>query len=123
VIIEGAHAVPGFFDLEPWEDRVLTVPVVVTVEDEDVHHSHFVARGMDASARPAGRYHVGFDKIRKVQKYIRSQALSHGVPIIPNYNLDQTLTAIIDLVVERATERAASDRVRTEGIGEKGKTR
>ncbi|MEX0833957.1 MAG: hypothetical protein WD276_08850 [Actinomycetota bacterium] len=120
VIIEGAHAVPGFFDLQPWEDRVLTVPVVVTVEDEDVHHSHFVARGMDASARPADRYQTGFAKIRKVQKYIKSQALSHDVPIIPNYNLDQTLTAIIDLVVERATERAAVTRVTAAEVTEKG---
>ena len=108
VIIEGAHAVPGFVDLEPWEDRVVAVPLVVSVDEEDLHHSHFETRGIDSPSRPADRYEAGFENIRKVQKYIKSQALSHGVPVIPNYNLDQTLTAIIDLVVARATERASS---------------
>lgn len=115
LVIEGAHAVPGFFDLEPWADRILAVPMVIAVDDDDVHLSHFDARGLDSPARPADRYQAHFDQIRKVQKYIRSQALSHNVPVIPNYNLDQTLTSIIDLVVARATERTETDRAREEG--------
>jgi 2-phosphoglycerate kinase len=117
LIIEGAHAVPGFVDLEAWGDRVLAVPLVVTVEDEEIHHSHFVARGLDASSRPAERYEDGFDKIRRVQKYIKSQALSHGAPIIPNYNLDQTLASVIDLVIERAIERTRPKGPSTTGTG------
>ena len=102
-VIEGAHVVPGFVDLAPYEGRLLGIPVVITVEDEEVHRRHFVARAVDSSARPFDRYLRGFDNIRKVQKYVKSQALSHGVPIIPNYSLDQALSAVIDLVVERAT--------------------
>jgi 2-phosphoglycerate kinase len=103
VVVEGAHIVPGFFDLSSYEDQILSVPVVVTVDDEDLHRSHFVARSADSSARPFERYIRGFGNIRKVQKYIKSQALSHNIPVIPNYSLDQALTSVIDLVVERAT--------------------
>jgi 2-phosphoglycerate kinase len=103
VVIEGAHIVPGFFDLQSYEDRILAVPVVVTVDEEDLHRSHFVARSADSSSRPFERYIKGFANIRKVQKYIKSQALSHAVPVIPNYSLDQALASVIDLVVERAT--------------------
>jgi 2-phosphoglycerate kinase len=53
-----------------------------------------------------------------VHKYIKSQALSHGVPVIPNYSLDQALSAVIDLVVDKAiaalgagTERSAPTRL------------
>ena len=106
IIIEGAHVVPGFFDLESRKDSILAVPVVVTVDDDDMHRSHFAARSIDAGARPAARYSAGFDNIRRVQRYVKSQALSHGVPVIRNYNLDQALAAVIDLVVQRATERA-----------------
>src|SRR5439155_4514846 len=77
-VIEGAHVVPGFLDLEPYEDRVMAVPVVLTVEDEDMHRSHFGARSADASGRPFERYMRGFGNIRRVQKYIKSQALSHN---------------------------------------------
>jgi len=108
-VLEGAHVVPGFVDLEPFEDRVLTVPVVLTVEDEETHRSHFLARAADGGSRPFERYMRGFGNIRRVQKYIKSQALSHNVPIIPNYSLDQALSALIDLVVERATQRLQRD--------------
>jgi len=113
LIVEGAHLVPGFVDVTPWKDRVLPVSMVVTVEDEDVHRGHFAARASDASSRPFDRYMKGFRNIRKVQKYIKSQALSHGVPVVSSYNLDQTLAAVVDLVVERATERVAERKART----------
>ncbi|MGH2572013.1 MAG: 2-phosphoglycerate kinase [Actinomycetota bacterium] len=104
VIIEGAHVVPGFVDLAPYEGRVLAVPVILTVDDEDLHRSHFAVRSLDVSPRPVERYLQGFENIRRVQKYIKSQALSHDVPVMPNYSLDQTLSRIIDLVVERAAD-------------------
>lgn len=104
VVIEGAHVVPGFVDLGPYEGRVLAVPLVVTVDDEDLHRGHFTARAMESLPRPAERYLQGFGNIRRVQKYIKSQALMHNVPVIPNYSLDQTLARVIDLVVERATD-------------------
>jgi 2-phosphoglycerate kinase len=98
--------VPGFVDLEPWQDRTLAVPVVISVDDEDLHRGHFVVRGRETPTRPVDRYQKGFANIRKVQKYIKSQALSHGVPVIPNYSLDQAIGAVIDLVIERMTGRA-----------------
>ena len=104
VVIEGAHVVPGFFDLEAYQGRVLAVPVVVTVDDEDLHRSHFAVRSADAGSRPFERYMRGFQNIRRVQKYIKSQALTHGVPAVPNYSLDQSLAAVIDLVVDRASD-------------------
>jgi 2-phosphoglycerate kinase len=118
VIIEGAHVVPGFVDLEPWRERVLPIQLVVTVEDEDVHASHFVARSADSSARPMDRYLTGFRNIRKVQKYIRSQALTHGVPVIPNHSLDQAMSAVIDLIVEAVAYRAASGGLAPEDANE-----
>jgi 2-phosphoglycerate kinase len=105
VVIEGAHVVPGYFDLSPFEDRVLGVPVIVTVEDEALHRTHFALRATESSTRPTERYVQGFDNIRRVQKYIKSQALSHNVPVVPNYSLDQALAAVLDLVMARATER------------------
>lgn len=108
LIIEGAHVVPGFVDPAAWEDRVLAVPVIVTVEEEDAHRSHFAARAADHAGRGARRYLEQFDNIRRVQRYIKSQALSHGVPVIANYNFDRSLAAVIDLVMERASERSTA---------------
>jgi len=107
-IIEGAHVVPGFLDAPRFAERVVGVSLVISVDDENLHRSHFVARSADSSARPFDRYVGNFDNIRKVQKYIKSQALTHGWPVVPSYNLDQTIAAVIDHVVEKATARAGT---------------
>jgi 2-phosphoglycerate kinase len=121
LIIEGAHLVPGFVDPSRWEDRVLPVPLVLAVEDDDAHRSHFAARAADRSGRAANRYLTEFENIRRIQRYIKSQALSHGVPVLPNYDFDRTLAEIIHLVMDRATERAVGHAtpvgVATEGGG------
>lgn len=109
-VIEGAHVVPGFVETADLEDLVCPIPMVVTVEDDNVHRSHFVVRTMDSARRPFDRYLASFDNIRKVQRYIKSQALSHGWPIVPTYSLDQSIADIIELVVERATDWAAAHR-------------
>jgi 2-phosphoglycerate kinase len=107
IVIEGAHIVPGFFETDAHADRILAVPFVVGVDDEDRHRSHFAARENAVAARPATRYVEGFEGIRRLQRYVKSQALAHGVPVIPNYSFDQSIAAVIDLVMERATARAA----------------
>jgi 2-phosphoglycerate kinase len=112
IVIEGAHVVPGFFDTDSYADRVLAVPCVLGVEDEEHHQAHFASREDAVASRPAARYATGFDNIRRLQRYVKSQALSHGVPVVPNYSFDQALSAVIDLVMERATQHAKDFRVR-----------
>lgn len=107
IIIEGAHLVPGSLDLAARADRILAVPTIVTVEDESLHRSHFPARWADHGGRPPQRYLDGFEDIRRIQRFLKSQALSHGVPVISNYNLDHSIAQIIELVMERGAERAA----------------
>ena len=109
LIIEGAHLVPGFVESPdwspPWEDKAVVVQLVVTVDDEDVHRSHFFLRGSEAGQRNVERYLKSFENIRKIQKYIRAAAEQRRVPVIPSYSLDATLTAVIDHVVEQAVKR------------------
>ncbi len=111
LIIEGAHLVPGFVESPdwspPWEDKAVVVHVVVTVDDEDVHRSHFFLRSSEAGQRNVERYLSSFDNIRKIQKYIRNAAEQRRVPVIPSYSLDATLAAVIDYVVEHAVRRIA----------------
>ncbi len=108
LIVEGAHLVPGFIG-GAWEEKAVVVPIVITVDDEDVHRSHFFLRAEDTGQRNVERYLTGFDNIRKVQKYIRSAAQSRGAAIIPSYSLDATLTAVIDHVVEAASKRTGKE--------------
>ena len=62
IVIEGAHVVPGFFDLDAFAGRILAVPFVIAVDDEERHRSHFGAREDAVASRPAQRYATGFDE-------------------------------------------------------------
>jgi 2-phosphoglycerate kinase len=104
LILEGAHLVPGFLDYSRFKGKAVVVPLVVTVDETDVHRSHFLQRAREARNRPAERYLELFENIRKMQRYVKSLALQHGVPIVPSYNLDATLSQIIDLVVGQAID-------------------
>lgn len=108
VIIEGAHLVPGFIDPKEFDGKAVIVQVVIQVEDEDLHRSHFFVRAHDTRSRPVERYLAHFANIRKIQKEIKSLALRHGVPIIQNFNLDACLRSVIDHVIETTTEAAKS---------------
>lgn len=101
LILEGAHLVPGFLQGVESSDAVI-VPLLVTVDDEELHRSHFYWRTREA--RPKDRYLNGFKKIRRIQKYMVSSALIRGVPIIAHYDLDATLSQIIDHVMTKALQ-------------------
>lgn len=118
LILEGAHLVPGF--LQSIEsDEAVVVPLLVTVEDEELHKSHFYLRSREARMRPPDRYLTSFKKIRRLQKYMVSSALMRGVPIVPHYDLDETLTKIIEIVIQKALESAGRG-VAVAGSDEKG---
>jgi len=108
IVIEGVHVVPGFFDVASYRDQLVAVPLVLEIDDEERHLNHFAVR--ETGVRPAERYAQNFDKIRRLQRYIKTQALSHGVPIVPNHSFDQALSAVLDHVMERATAFAAERR-------------
>ena len=105
MILEGAHLVPGF--LESIEtDQAVIVPLLITVEDEELHRSHFYRRGRDTGRRDGDRYLNAFKKIRKIQKYMVSSAMMRGVPVIQHVDLDNSLSEVIDHVIEKALEAA-----------------
>ena len=63
-------------------------------------------RSRETRNRPSDRYLGAFKKIRRIQKYMVSSGLMRGVPIVSHYDLDATLSEIIDHVLTKALESA-----------------
>jgi 2-phosphoglycerate kinase len=103
IIIEGAHLVPGFLEGIDSEDAVI-VSLLVTIEDEELHKSHFYLRAREPRGRSGDRYLAAFKQIRRIQKYMINSAMMRKVPIVEHDDLDTTLSSIIDLVIEKALE-------------------
>lgn len=103
LIVEGAHAVPGFMD-PPAADEAIVASIVVTVDDEHAHRSHFAARAQETHNRGHRRYLDSLPQIRRVQDHIRDLAIGHGVSVVSSYSLDATVSRVTELVVAAATD-------------------
>jgi 2-phosphoglycerate kinase len=101
MVLEGVHLVPGLVPAEL--ENALLLHVVVEIEDEDAHRSHFLVRDLTTGGvRPMGHYLDGLDRIRRVQRYVVSRARHEGVPVIENTNVEQTIGEVIELVLQLA---------------------
>lgn len=98
MVIEGVHCVPGAFEGLEQLDAVV-VQVVVSIEDEELHRSHFFARGQ-SQPRAVERYLAAFGRIRRLQNYIVDRARKTGVPVIENSSLDDALVEVMNLVLD-----------------------
>lgn len=107
LIVEGAHACPGFFR-EPAPGEAVFVPLIITIADEDVHRSHFAFRSREAGRRPPERYLKHFTNIRKIQKYIKKAASKNEVAQVESFDLDETLAECTDIVLDRVAETVAA---------------
>lgn len=103
LIVEGAHIVPGFLDLPPREDAIVA-QMCITVDDEQIHASHFAAREQDTRSRGSGRYLDALADIRTIQDYVRALAIERGVPVLSSYSLDATVSRVMELVVTATTD-------------------
>lgn len=101
VVIEGVHIVPGFISSQMCE-KAFIVPMIITVEDEDLHRSHFYIRELQTEGvRPFERYRENFDWIRKIGLYVNERAKENDVPIISSHSLDTTITVALEEVLNK----------------------
>ncbi len=101
-IIEGAHVVPGYLDLNEYSSRAIVQQIVISVPDKEVHKEHFTKRTVETQgSRPMQKYIKHIDKIIMIQDYIEKLAKEKNVRIIENYNLDNVVNGVLELIFQR----------------------
>jgi 2-phosphoglycerate kinase len=109
-VIEGIHVVPGLVTAEQHAGAVV-VQLMLAISDEEVHQGHFFGRGQDSGGqRASDRYLRRFGEIRRIQEYLVARAEKQGWPVIEAGDPDRALLAVMDLILERATDHAAAVR-------------
>jgi 2-phosphoglycerate kinase len=103
IVLEGVHLVPG---LVPPIENALTVHCVLQIEDREAHAAHFWIRdATSVGLRPVQRYLDALDDIRLIQQSIVDRAHRFDVPVIENRNIEETITAVMDLVLSSVEAR------------------
>jgi 2-phosphoglycerate kinase len=100
LVVEGVHMVPGMMGPGKAEVRktdVLFLPLVVSVQDEQLHRSHFLVREQQTSGRRVlARYLRGFRDIRKIQDFILERAATEGTLVVENVSIDDAVGTVVD---------------------------
>lgn len=104
LVLEGVHLVPGY--IEPRQFKgARVVQLVITVDDEDSHRSHFYIREVQTDGmRPFERYRANFGNIRVLGHYIEDLAREHGTPVLTSHQLDLTVADVLEHIVNAAIE-------------------
>jgi 2-phosphoglycerate kinase len=103
MVLEGVHLVPGMVPSQI--GGVLVVHVVLSIENEDVHSTHFHVRDSATSGlRAMDKYLDQLDDIRLLQDYIVGRAERAGVPVIESSNPERATAEVMELVL-RSAER------------------
>jgi 2-phosphoglycerate kinase len=101
-VIEGVHIVPGYIEPSQFENAHV-VQLVIAVDDEDSHRSHFYIREVQTGGtRAFEKYRANFRNIRTLGDYIEDLAKEHGVPIVHSHQLDRAVADVLERVVNAA---------------------
>jgi 2-phosphoglycerate kinase len=104
MVIEGVHLVPGM--LSGPRDDAIVVQCVLSIEDEEAHASHFWIRDAGTHGlRPMAKYLERLDDIRRLQEFIVERARETDVPVIENTGVEETVRAVIELVLGAEAEQ------------------
>jgi 2-phosphoglycerate kinase len=103
IVIEGAHVVPGYLNnIDEYSSEAIIQQIVISVPDKEVHKEHFTKRTVETQgSRPMEKYIRHLDKILIIQDYIEKLAKNENVRIIENYNLDNVVNEVLELLFQR----------------------
>jgi 2-phosphoglycerate kinase len=101
MVLEGVHLVPGL--VPKTLDGAVLVHVVLEISDEEMHRMHFNVRDATTGGiRPMDKYVARLDDIRRVQAYVADRARREDVHVVENANVERTIDAVIELVMQAA---------------------
>lgn len=104
MVIEGIHLVPGYLDPRQFKNARV-VQLVIGVDDEQSHLSHFYIREVQTEgSRPLRRYRKNFGNIRLLGRYIEDLARERDIPVIYSHQLDRTVSDVLEHVVAAAID-------------------
>ncbi len=114
MVVEGAHVVPGFLNEKQWKDA-LVIQLLMVVEDEESHRSHFVVRDQETEGvRSLEKYVENLEKIRRVQGFLIERARAAGVPVIDNHSIDDAVKIVMGIVLDAVNQYQKSCNLKIE---------
>ena len=109
LIIDGVHVMPTCLDLSDVRDKAVLVPLVLAVATRDRLDSQFQRRSREAPERDSERHREMLSEIWTLQTFMVDQAQKADIPVLINWDLDDTVRLVMDEVMSRISQRFPPD--------------
>ncbi len=109
LIVDGVHVLPTELDLQEASREAVMVSVMLVIETRETLTKRLKGRGQEQPGRKASRYLEHLDRIWELQSHLLGLADSAGIPIIANWNLEDTVVEILKEVSRKVSERFPPD--------------
>jgi len=99
LILEGVHVVPTELDITVQQGEAVIIPVMLASMEKELLRKQLKRRGREKSRHQASHYQEHMDEIWELQSWLLDEADRAGISIIENWHIENTVRAILDLVI------------------------
>ncbi|MGB5261027.1 MAG: hypothetical protein WBO34_10970 [Gammaproteobacteria bacterium] len=100
LILEGVHVVPTEMSLDGMEDRAIIIPFMLASMKKGMLRKQLTRRGNEETERKA-THRIGYlDDIWELQSWLLDEADKAGIPIIENWNLEDTVRTALEHIID-----------------------
>jgi 2-phosphoglycerate kinase len=109
LIVDGVHVLPTELDLREASQESVMVSVMLVIETKEMLTKRLRGRGKEQPGRKASRYLEHLDQIWELQSHLLGLADRAGIPIVSNWNVEDTVLEILKQVSHKVGERFPPD--------------
>ena len=109
LIVDGVHVLPTHLDLTEIREKAVVVPLILAVSTRARLDEQFQRRSREAPDRDSVRHREMLSEIWTLQNFMVDQAEKADIPVIVNWELDETINQVMDEVMRHIAARFPPD--------------
>jgi len=109
LIVDGVHVLPTHLDLTEIRDKAVVVPLILAVSTRDRLDEQFQRRSREAPDRDSARHREMLSEIWTLQNFMVDQAEKADIPVIVNWEINETIHQVMDEVMRHIVSRFPPD--------------
>lgn len=109
LIVDGVHVLPTHLDLTEIREKAVVVPLILAVSTRARLDEQFQRRSREAPDRDSVRHREMLSEIWTLQNFMVDQAEKADIPVIVNWELDETINQVMDEVMRHIVARFPPD--------------
>ena len=109
LIVDGVHVMPTYLDLAEVRSKSVLVPLVLAVTTRKRLDEQFKRRSREAPDRDSDRHREMLSEIWTLQTFMVDQAQKADIPVLVNWDMNETVGQVMDEVMRRIGERFPPD--------------